>query len=309
MRVVVTGAAGFFGSHLVEALTRRGDAVEAWVHSVRGPDWHPSVGVVQVDIVDREAVSAALEQAAPDVIIHLAAQSLPGLSWEDPTGTYRANVIGTISLLEALRSLRVQPRVLLAGSSAEYADPPDGCPIREDSPTNPNSPYGASKVAADQLAQLYFRRYELDLVRFRPFFIVGPRKTGDVCSDFARRIVAIEGGQEAVLRVGRLDVVRDILDIRDGIAALLCLIGTGAAGEAYNICSGSGVRLSAIVDAYKRLATVPFTVAQDHALERPLDQKIRIGDSTKLRALGWTPKHDLEVSLGAILNYWRDAQP
>ncbi len=308
MRVVVTGAAGFLGWHLVEALTRRGDHVEAWVHRTRAPDWPGAVKSVPIDIMDQQAVAAALDRAAPEVVVHLAAQSLPGRSWVDPLGTYRSNVIGMISLLEATRSLKAAPRVLVAGSSAEYADLQDGRPIREDGPTEANSPYAASKIAADQLAQLCVRRYQLDLVRFRPFFIVGPRKTGDVCSDLARRVVAIERGQEQELRVGRLDVVRDIIDIRDGVAALLCLIGAGTAGEVYNICSGNGVVLSAVAEAYRRLATVPFNVVRDPALDRPLEQAIRIGDSTKLRALGWAPKHDLEETLRSILEYWRRAE-
>src|SRR5262245_57786982 len=118
MRVVVTGAAGFVGWHLVEALARRGDSVEAWVHRTRAPDWQGAVKMEPIDITDRQAVTAALDQAAPEVVVHLAAQSLPGLSWEDPLGTYRANVIGMISLLEAIRSVKAAPRILVAGSSA-----------------------------------------------------------------------------------------------------------------------------------------------------------------------------------------------
>ena len=150
--------------------------------------------------------------------------------------------------------LPVPARLLAAGSSAEYAEPADGRMISEDGPTDPNSPYGASKLAADRLLQLYYRRYGLDVVRFRPFFIAGPRKQGDVCSDFARRIVAIERGEEKTLRVGSLDVVRDIIDIKDGVSAILLIAAAGKAGEVYNVCGGRSVSIGDILDIYRGLA-------------------------------------------------------
>jgi nucleoside-diphosphate-sugar epimerase len=197
--------------------------------------------------------------------------------------------------------------VLIAGSSAEYAEPADGAPIAEGAPTEPNSPYASSKLAADQLSQLYFRRFALDVVRFRPFYLIGPRKTGDVSSDFARRVVAIERGEESVMRVGALDVVRDIIDVRDGVDAVLSIAGSGKSGELYNICGGTGVSIGDILDTYRKLARVPIEVTSDPNLMRALEQRVKIGDSSKLRALGWMPHHSLTDSLCAILDHWRKA--
>jgi nucleoside-diphosphate-sugar epimerase len=305
MRVIVTGGGGFVGWHLIDALARRGDVVQAWMRRPSAADWESKVEIVAVDMSDGAAIARRLAAFEPGLIVHLAAQSLPVRSWEEPALTYRVNVIGAINLLEGVRALRSPPRVLLAGSSAEYADAVDGQPIAEDAPTEPNSPYGASKLAADQLARLYVRRYGLDLVRFRPFFLVGPRKTGDVCSDFARRIVAIERGLEHGMRVGLLDVVRDIIDVRDGVGGILRLAEAGRCGELYNISGGSGVSIGQILDVYRRLASVPLTVVEDPSLMRPLEQKVRTGDSRKLRALGWAQEYSLFDTLRSILDYWR----
>ena len=305
MRIVVTGAGGFIGWHLVDALARRSDEVQAWVRDRNSIGWDRNIEVVVVDITDRNAISDRLAQFAPDLVIHLAAQSLPGRSWEDPASTYEINVIGTIHLLESVRTLGRPPRVLIAGSSAEYADPVDEAPISEATPTMPNSPYGASKLAVDQLVDLYFRRYALDIVRFRPFFIAGPRKIGDVCSDFARRIVEIEQGGDNVLRVGSLDVVRDVMDIRDGVSGIIRIAEAGTCGELYNLATGRGVRIGEILDMYRRLSDVPLVVTADPVLMRALEQKARIGEARKLRALGREPKFNLEDTLRSILDYWR----
>jgi GDP-4-dehydro-6-deoxy-D-mannose reductase len=305
VRVVVTGGSGFIGWHAVDALSRRGDIVQAWLHSPVITEWGSSVEVAGVDVTDRTAIDARLTQFRPDVIIHLAAQSLPQKSWEDPASTYQVNVVGSIHLLESVSRLTPMPRLLVAGSSAEYAEPTDGHPIAEDAALEPNSPYANSKLAVDQLAQLFARRYRMDIVRFRPFSFVGPRKTGDVCSDFARRLVAIERGAQPVMRVGSLDVVRDLIDVRDGVSGILHLMDKGRSGEMYNVCGGNSVSIGDILDGYRRFSAVPFEVTQDASLIRALEQRVKIGDSGKLRALGWKLEYDLADTLHAILDYWR----
>ena len=305
MRVIVTGAGGFIGWHLVDLLARRGDTVQAWRRRSAPSDWEIPVDFAAIDMTDGAGVAAHLQDFAPDAVIHLAAQSFPNRSWEEPARTYEVNVLGTVNLLEAVRGLRRPPRVLVAGSSAEYAEPVDNQPISENAPTEPDSPYGASKVAVDHLVQLYGRRYDLDLIRFRPFFLIGPRKTGDVCSDFARRIVAIERGEADAMRVGALDVVRDFIDVRDGVAGIARILDAGRRDEVYNVCGGVGVSIREILDAFRRLAQKPVDVVIDPTLIRPLDQKAKIGDGSKLRALGWRPSLSLDETLRSILAYWR----
>lgn len=305
MRVIVTGAGGFIGWHLVGLLIRRGDVVQPWHHKAAADDWHSRADNVVVDITDPAAVFRQLKRFTPDAVVHLAAQSFPGRSWDEPVSTYEVNVLGAVHLLDGIRGLAKPPRLLVAGSSAEYAEAADGRPISENAPTQPDSPYGASKLAVDHLVQLYGPRYGLDLVRFRPFFLIGPRKTGDVCSDLARQVVAIERGKTGPIRMGALDVVRDFIDVRDGVAGIVRIMDAGLRGEVYNVSGGAGVSIGQVLDAFRRLAGKPLDVIQDPALMRPLDQKVKVGDNAKLRALGWKPSLGLEESLRTILDYWR----
>lgn len=310
MRVLVTGARGFIGSHLVDRLLERGDNVAAVVRAVApslSPSWPAgTVTLFEADQQQGAGIRQALEAFSPDAIVHLAAQSLPSISWERPWKTLEVNIAGGLDLLEALRAVSFQGPVLMAGSSSEYASPANPLArLSEGDPAGASSPYAVSKIAVDQLARLYYQRYGLRVIRFRPFFWIGPRKTGDVCSDFARRIVQIETGKLDRLRVGNLDIIRDLLDVRDGVDALLQLIEKGRAGEAYNICSGVGTRLHDVVMHYRQRARCPVTVEPDPALLRPIDEMARIGNPAKIMALCWQPQRAVERTLEEILAYWR----
>lgn len=304
-KYLITGASGFIGWHLVSLLRDKHCDIVAWVRS--GKDlWSGEVNVAAVDIQDAGKVREAFAAADPDVVIHLAAQSLPVRSWSDPIETLRINVEGTVNLLEAVRqSGGRKRRILLAGSSGQYAPSPDGSPIDEDSPARPGSPYAASKIASDWFGYLYERGFDLDVVRFRPFAWIGTHKQGDVASDLARRIVAIERGAPAVLTVGRTDVVRDIIDVRDGVAALFLLSECAARGGVYNICRGAGTSVGELVEEFRRQARVPFEVAFDPNLARQIDELVKIGQPDRIFELGWRPRFTLTESIAEILGYWR----
>ena len=307
-RYLVTGASGFIGWHLVDRLARAGEQVFAWCHENRN-DWSGEGVVLEhVDVRNLQSVARAFSAADPDIVFHLAARSLPMGSWAEPAETFRVNVEGTLNLLETVRKQSNKPRrVLVASSSGIYASQPDGAPIAEESTIEPGSPYAVSKSASDQLSDLYVRAFDMDIIRFRPFSWIGTHKTGDVVSDLARRIVSIErGGIPPRLLVGRTDTIRDIIDVRDGITALLELVEKGARSTAYNICSGRGVTIADLISIFKAHAETKFEVAQDPALLRPLDESIRIGDPSKMQNFGWCPEISLTQSIKDILDYWRE---
>jgi len=292
MTSVITGANGFIGRHLTEHLRASGEEVMALTRE-------------DCDILDADRLRGFIREARPRRIFHLAAQSLPGVSWSSPAETIRVNVEGTLNVLDAVRGAEIDPAIVVVCSSSEYAQSKDGRPIRETDAKQPLSPYAVSKLAADHCAQVYALRYRMNILRVRPFFLIGPRKTGDVCSDLARRVVAVERGEAADVPVGRLDIVRDFLDVGDGVEAMKLISTTGAAGDDYNICAGRGYRIGDVLDGYRKLATKPIRERLDPALVRAIDEPIKVGDPAKLQALGWKARYPIERSLSAILEYWR----
>lgn len=310
MRCLVTGAAGFIGSHLVEFLAASGHEVTG-LGRARTPALDEAGGefaFTGADLCDRRAVGAVLDATRPDVVFHLAAQSYPGLSWKEPARTFEVNVLATIGLFDAILERKLAPRIIMPGSSSEYAPSRDGQPIREDDPLVPSSPYAVSKLAQDELARLYHAYHGLDVVRCRPFFLIGPRKEGDAASDFARGVVAIERGQTDSLPVGNLEVVRDLLDVRDGVEALWALARRGQPGAVYNICSGTGYSLREVLSIYRGLARAEVRERVDPARIRPIEEMVKVGNPARLAALGWAPRRPIHRTLEDILNYWRERE-
>jgi GDP-4-dehydro-6-deoxy-D-mannose reductase len=309
-RYFITGIGGFLGSHLAEFLLAEGLPVYGTIHKDFRNVEHTKdkLALLPCDILDRQQVETAVVKTQPQVVFHLAAQSLPVLSWKDPEATFRVNVFGTLNLLEAVRKSGIDPTILVSGSSAEYGfTRPDEMPIQEEKALRPATPYGVSKAAADLLAYLYWRTYGMKVICGRPFFVIGPRKRGDVCSDFARGIVAVEKGQQPSLKVGNLEAVRDFLDVQDAIGALWLLVEKGTPGEVYNLCSGVGHKIGEVLRILLAMAMKPVPVEQDPARLRPADEPVVIGDNAKLRALGWEPQVPLQVTLARVLEFWRQA--
>lgn len=312
MKCLVTGASGFIGSHLTEFLLKEGFTVYAFDKKQGrflvnlSSDFH----FIACNILDREQVVDAIARVRPDYVFHLAAQSLPKVSWEDPETTLQINVFGTLYLLDAIRMAGIQPSIVIFCSSGEYAVSKDGKPIAEDFPLEPYSPYALSKITQDHLSFLYWKAYQMRIVRVRPFFIIGPRKAGDVSSDFAKGVVAIERGLAKTLQVGNLNIVRDFLDVQDAVRAIYLIANQGVPGEVYNICAGTGYKIGDIVDGLQKVSKTAIKTETDPSLFRRLDEPVKIGDNRKLKALGWEPSVPFQESLALILESWRlDIEP
>jgi GDP-4-dehydro-6-deoxy-D-mannose reductase len=307
-KCLITGCGGFIGSHLAELLLEKRLTVYGTAH--RGSEniahLKDRLNIYTCDILDRSRLEAIVAETAPDYIFHLAAQTGVTTSWQDPEKTLKVNILGTLYLLESVRRAGIDPVIQIVGSSAEYGRTnPADVPIKEDCQLSPSSPYGVSKSAEDMLSRLYWRSYGLRIIRIRPFLIIGPRKTPDACSDFARGIAEIEAGRMDVLKVGNLSPVRDFVDVRDAVRAMWLLMEKGTPGEVYNVCSGKGRPIKEILDRLLSLSLKAVKVREDPGALRPYDEPVLVGDNKKLSLLGWKPRYVIDTTLSDTLDYWR----
>ena len=310
MRILVTGAGGFVGGHLLSVLHRAG-------HEVIGTSlrpWTPPVPVetVVLDIGDAAQVRQLLETCRPEGVIHLAAQASVRRSWEASDETFAVNVGGASHVFEGLEALP-ETRVLLVGSAQEYGgggpDGGRGRPLLETDPLQPNSPYGVSKVAQELVGALYRRHFGMQVVTARPFNHTGPGQSPEYAvGAFCQQVAEIERGERAPqLKVGWLGSRRDYLDVRDVANAYRLLIEAGEAGEVYNVASGEGQRIGDLLDIL--LDAAGLTGAVEVVAEpspRPGDPEVLVGDASKLReGLGWKPEIPLVTSLVDTLDSYR----
>jgi GDP-4-dehydro-6-deoxy-D-mannose reductase len=308
--VLVTGGAGFAGSHLLDLLAGDDVPVVAWRRPGE-PLPSPPTGArcrwMEVDVLDRAAVERAVREAAPSQVYHLAGIAHVGHSWHDSAGTLAVNVLGTWHVLAALAALPVPPRALVTGSALVYR--PQDRAIREDDPLGPASPYALSKLAQELTAIHAARELGLPIVVTRSFNHIGPRQAPSFSSaSFARQIALAEAGQSPQeLRTGNLEPRRDLTDVRDIVRAYTLLLKLAAVPAGiYNVCSGRAVRVGEVLDGLVALARVPVTVRVEEALRRPNDAPLVLGDPRHIRQeTGWTPRIPLADTLRDLLDYWR----
>lgn len=313
-KVLITGITGFAGSFLAEHLLDLGDyevsgtflsekSIENVAHIKE------KLELVQVDLMNKDAIDSLVAAKKPDYVYHLAALSSPGKSFGDPMGTITNNIAAEIHMLEAVRTHNPQAHILITSSGDIYGKvAPENLPIDEDTPFNPTNPYSVSKIAQDYLGLQYCNSYGLDIIRVRPFNHIGPRQAlSFALSDFAKRIVDIENGVTLpVLKVGNLTAKRDFTDVRDMVRAYVLLMEKGAKGDVYNIGSGVSHTLQEMVDIMQAKAKIPFTLEEDPSLMRPSDTPELVCDNTKMKKLtDWRPQIPLEQTLKDILDYWR----
>jgi len=315
MRVLITGITGFAGSHLADYLLAEKPGVEIygtkrWRSRMENIDHlEGKIELLECDLKDANAVRQVLGDVRPERIFHLAAQSFVPASWRAPSETLDNNIISQANIFEAMRSLGLESRIQIAGSSEEYGlVHPHEIPITESNPLRPLSPYAVSKVAQDLLAYQYFRSYGLAAIRTRGFNHTGPRR-GEVfvTSNFAKQIAEIEAGlRKPVIRVGNLSAQRDFTDVRDTVRAYWLALEKGQPGEVYNLASGKAVTIRELLDMLLAFSDAKVEVEVDPERLRPSDVEILIGDSSKFHAdTGWEPQIPLSQTVQDLLDYWR----
>lgn len=296
MRALVTGAGGFVGRHLVRHLAEAGDEVVEMELAADG-----------IDIADAEPLTEAVMAAKPQVVYHLAGAADVGGSWSSPRETFLANALGTLNVLEAARGAGAE-RVLAVTSADVYGRvTEDELPLGEDRPLRPVSPYAASKVAADAIAQQAWLGHRLPVIRVRAFNHLGPGQSDRfVAPSLAARIARNErdGGHE--VPIGNMTPLRDVTDVRDVVRAYRLLMEHGEAGGVYNVCRGVAVSVKEIAEELMAMAARPMHLVSDPALQRPVDIPVLVGDNTALRrTTGWEPTIPLSTTLADVLADWR----
>lgn len=309
MTTLVTGAAGFVGSHLLELLSREDRDIVGWYRPGTEPSiTGPQIEWVSVEMHSPSAVAAELEHARPGEIYHLAGAAHAGDSWSHTHETFAGNVLASSHLFEAIRQTGLRPRVLISGSATIYT--PADRALTERDPVLPTSPYGTSKLAQEMLAIRAFEDDGIPTILGRAFNHVGPRQAPTfVASGIAQQIAAIEAGRrEPVLTMGNLEPKRDMMDVRDTVRAYRDMMRSATPGVPYNICSGHAVAIRDLVQMFRERSQVAVRVETDPTRFRPTDTPLLLGDHTKLTAdTGWTPKIPLEQTVDDLLAYWRQA--
>ena len=292
---LITGAGGMMGSHLYDAL-RDQDVLPTFYNSTLDKRETITQEMEMLDVLHYERVKQVLSEVKPSVIYHLAAQSRPHVSFTDPARTIQINVIGTTNLLQACAELGLKPLFINASSSAVYGDIDWSTPPDEDSPCHPLSPYGTSKLAQEHIVKNFNQMHGIPYVNVRIFNCTGPRKINDFVSDVCRRVV----NKEFPLKVGNLDGLRSIVDVRDLVRGLvLC---ENIKNETINLGSDVSHKIG---DVLKLIAgNTPYEI--DDSLLRPTDEPIILGNINKAKdLLGWKQEITLEQTITDTLDYWR----
>ena len=299
------------GKHLSQLLLREGYEVAGFSRDTSASRYNieaDGARYYQGDILDRKFLKTVWLDWKPELVVHLAAQAYNGESWKAEDSTYLLNIQGARNVFDACLEYSPEARLIPACSSAAYGLVPEALlPLQEDrTPLQPMSPYGVTKASMEMMARQFHLNYGLDMVLPRLFIHVGPNHPPvTALQNFARQLAAIQlGMQAAELKVGNLQSSRDFVDVRDGVRALLLLAEKGDSGATYNICTGKAWSMQESLDLLIKISGLQVKVSTSADLCRPSDEKVLLGDPSKLKALGWEPQIAFEQTLRDIYANW-----
>ncbi len=305
MKYLVTGGSGFVGGHLIDALRKEGHEIvsvgtTAVKENIQGVDFR------QLSLIDQKALEALIIEVKPERIIHLASASSVAFSWQEPVECFINNTNIFLNLVEVVRRLKLNCRILSVGSSEEYGIvKKEDLPLCETHVLSPLSPYAVARVAQEHLSKVYAAGYGLDIVCTRSFNHLGPGQSDRfVISSFVRQAVEVKRGKSKHISCGNVDIVRDLMDVRDVVRAYLCILDKGKRAEVYNVCSGKGIALREVLAKICQKTKIGNNFVQDPNLMRPIDSPVIVGNNEKLRNLGFQMSYDLDRSLEDLVAYW-----
>ena len=301
---LVTGGGGFAGGHLIDLLVARAQPVVAWHRPGESPAARDGVVWRAVDILQADDVRAAVNDDQPGRVYHCAGAAHVGHAWDRTADTLATNVLGTHHLLDALRRVRPDARVLIPSSALVYV--PSDQALTEEAPLRPANPYGLSKLAQEMLGIGTVDGPRVWVAR--PFNHFGPRQSSSfVTAAFARQIAEIEAGlQPPEIAVGNLEARRDLTDVRDTVNAYTRILEHGVAERPYNVCSGTALRVQELLDRLLQRAHCAIRVVVDPSRYRPNDTPLVLGSHQRITTeLGWRPDLSADQTLDDLLDYCR----
>jgi len=310
-RWLITGSKGFVGQHLVRFLRHRKEVEEIFGIDRPAQDNASNTAsmptAIDATLFDIPSIVAALKDIRPTHVVHLAAHSSVAASWHSPVEAFLNNTNIFLNLVEAIRVAGISCRVLSVGSSEEYGPRTlDEMPLRESLCPSPTNPYAVARVSQELLSRVYTDAYGLDIVCTRSFNHVGPDQSDRfVVSSFCRQAVEVLFGQRDHLVAGNLDIIRDFIDVRDVVRAYWLILEKGRRGQLYNVCSGYGTQLRALLNLVQEIVGKSLTVAVDEKRLRPTDNPVIVGDDSRLRDLGFRAQIPLRTSLADQIETWK----
>ena len=314
-KILVTGFSGFVSQHFINLLAHTEEYYSILGIDVNNPDFqfknfsNVSIDFKRCNLLEKDNLERIIVDFGPDYILHLAAFSSVGFSWQSPDLCIKNNTDIFLNLIEILRKNNFKGRMLSVGSSEEYGNySRELLPLKEDYVLHPVSPYAIARITQENLSKVYADGFGLDIIMTRSFNHIGPgQKDKFVIPSFAHQLVEIKKGikTENKLITGNIEIIRDFLDVRDVVNAYLTLLNNGKKGEVYNICSGYGISLREIIKKMCILLDINVEIILDQKLVRPNDNMIIIGCNDKIsKECKWKPKYNIDDSLMAILEYW-----
>ena len=321
---LITGITGMVGSHLADYLLKHSDwdvvGMARWrspldniAHLVPRINAGDRLSLIHGDLRDSASIDSVVRETRPDYVFHLAAQSFPQTSFSSPLDTLETNIQGTNRVLESLRQFAPDSIIHVCSSSEVFGRVSrDNLPINENCTFHPASPYAISKVGTDLIGRFYAEAYGMTVMTTRMFTHTGPRR-GDVFaeSSFAKQIALAERGlMPPVIKVGNLQSLRTIADVRDAVRAYFLLVTVNPVpGEYYNIGGSHSVSIGTLLQDLIALSPISdsILIEEETSRLRPIDADLQVPDTRKFRKhTNWQPEIEYGTTILDLLDYWRE---
>ena len=315
-KYLITGFSGFVAKHFLDFLEKQKTPAFVLGIDIHSPEfnlhefYYLQCSFEQTDLLSKDQVDNIIYQFQPNYILHLASYSSVAFSWKDPVASFANNTNIFLNLLEKVRVMNLNCRILSIGSSEEYGNvKKEDIPLDEEQVVNPISPYAVARVSQEMLSKVYVDGYGMDIIMTRSFNHIGPgQKDIFVISSFAKQLLEIKKyGKAPEITTGDLSIIRDFLDVRDVVKAYYSLFRKGRKGEIYNVCSGIGSTIEQVIWKLLQILDIDVTTKVNSSLIRPNDNSIIIGNNKKIKVeIGWEPTYSLDQSLKDILQHWNE---